>query len=391
MTLSEAVLPDYDGGSIVNLMASIRTGLGGEAGRYAALKHLPDSRVEGARQIALVVIDGLGFDFLRQHADKAPTLSQYLHGSMTSVFPSTTAAAIGTFLTGVAPVEHGLTGWHMYLPELGAVLAVLPGFARGGTSLYSERVDVRALLGTVPFSELVPVTCDMVAPRSIAGSPFNLAHQGRSNLHVYDSLTELFELTAHALHGPGRRFTYSYWPDLDSAGHRFGMGSEQTLQLVRDLDTAFANFLESIAGTETLVVLTADHGHINSDAERTFVLNDFPAINQHLALPLCGEPRAAYAYVHAHQTDAFEEAMASQLGGHVTIQRSEDVLSQGWFGPGEPHSGLKHRVGDYVLLPQHDRMVRDWLPVERPFPLQSSHGGLSPAEMMVPLVLMETG
>ena len=29
-------------------------------------------------------------------------------------------------MTGLAPQAHGLTGWHMYFREIGAVLAVLP-------------------------------------------------------------------------------------------------------------------------------------------------------------------------------------------------------------------------------------------------------------------------
>ena len=127
---SSYVYPDYAGRGIVNLMASFAAGLGADPGRYSELRALPASEVASHRQVVLIVIDGLGYDFLREHAEIAPTLNAHLRETMTSVFPATTAAAIGTYLTGVAPIEHGLTGWHMHLRELGAVLAVLPGRAR---------------------------------------------------------------------------------------------------------------------------------------------------------------------------------------------------------------------------------------------------------------------
>jgi hypothetical protein len=61
-------------------------------------------------------------------------------------------AAITSFLTGTAPRQHGVTGWHMYLRELGAVLAILPGRPRyGGMSFAQAGVDVVKLLGHRPL------------------------------------------------------------------------------------------------------------------------------------------------------------------------------------------------------------------------------------------------
>jgi predicted AlkP superfamily pyrophosphatase or phosphodiesterase len=390
MVKQTRVIPDYDGGSIVNLMASIARGLDADGGRYDSLRLLPQQRISQYRQVALIVVDGLGFDFLHEHAELAPTLAACASGSMTSVFPSTTAAAIGTYLTGVAPIEHGLTGWYMYLRELAAVLAVLPGFGRCGAPLYNDRVDVGELLGTTPFAARLGVDTVMVAPRSIAGSPFNRSHQGGSTLYPYDTLEQLFMYTAAALAEPGRRYIYSYWPDLDHTGHKRGMGSKATLDLMRTLEAQFCAFLESIRGTQTLVLLTADHGHINTSAERTFTLNDFPEVQQHLRLPLCGEPRAAYAYLRPGAEEPFLRALQDTFGDEVVARPSCDVLAEGWFGPGPAHPELLNRIGDYVLLPQSNQMVRDWLPLERRFPLHSAHGGLSQAEMLVPLVIAES-
>ena len=382
-------LPDYDGGSIVNLMASIAVGLDAEPTRYPELRMLRAEQVSQAKDVVLFVIDGLGFDFLQQHAVIAPHLNTHLQGSITSVFPSTTAAGIGTYLTGVAPVEHGLTGWHMYLRELAAVLAVLPGRGRSGAQHYTDSDAVHALLGTTPFVNRLPVRSHMVSPASIASSPFNNAHRGCAKLLEYDTLQELFDLTEQALTGEQRNYVYSYWPDIDSCGHRYGMGSEPTLELLRALDESFGRFVQLQHNKGTMIVLSADHGHINSSAADTFLLNDYPDLTKSLLLPLCGEPRAAYAYLRPDAEQQFIADVEKYFAADVTLKRSREALAEGWFGPGVPHPEMHARIGDFLLLPCANKMVRDWLPTERPYPLASAHGGLSAAEMHVPLVMVE--
>ena len=57
--------PDYRGGSIVNLMASLITGLGGVESLYPPLKLLPPEEVARFRKVVLLVIDGLGYDYMQ--------------------------------------------------------------------------------------------------------------------------------------------------------------------------------------------------------------------------------------------------------------------------------------------------------------------------------------
>ena len=116
--------PDYEGGSIVNLMASIEAAFGRRAS-YPELRDLASDEIAGARNLCLLVIDGLGWRYLAR-ALGGGALRRHARAAITSTFPTTTATAITTFMTGLAPQQHGLTGWHMYFRELGTVLAVLP-------------------------------------------------------------------------------------------------------------------------------------------------------------------------------------------------------------------------------------------------------------------------
>jgi len=83
--------PDYKE-SIVNLAASVTRALGGRT-PYPELRALPARELRGAKRVVLLVLDGLGHEWLREHG-KGSFLERHLRDRMTSVFPPTTAAAL---------------------------------------------------------------------------------------------------------------------------------------------------------------------------------------------------------------------------------------------------------------------------------------------------------
>lgn len=383
----EFCLPDYGGGSLVNLMASVREALGGGAGGIP-LALLPPQDLPATHHVVLLVVDGLGHDFLLAHPGR---LSAHLRGALTSVFPSTTAAAIPTFLTGLAPQRHGLTGWHMYFPELGAVIAPLPFRTRVGKQpLTQAGVTVEGLFGLTPLANHLPLPCHVVSPRHIVDSEFNRALSGRATRHGYGSVEEMFATLARILESADSRcYVHAYWPELDTLAHLHGVTSPQVSAAFAALDTAFGNFLDRLPGVPVQVIVTADHGFM--DVTHTIDLGDHPALRDCLRLPLCGEPRAAFAYVRAGRERAFEEHVRTALADRVDLIASREALAAGWFGRGTPHPALEDRIGDYLLLPRAGVIIRDWVMGEERYVHLGVHGGLSAREMRVPLVLAATG
>jgi hypothetical protein len=382
-------LPDYDGRGIVNLMASLQHGLGGGEHPYAPSTLLPPQRIGAHRQVLLLVIDGLGLNYLRAHP-RAANLNRHLAGGITSVFPPTTASAITTFLTGDAPQQHGLTGWHMYFRELGAVLAVLPGRARyGGVGLGEAGIDVARLFGHHPFAERIGVPAYAISPAAIAGSDFNRAHLGRACSIAYQDLDDMVERCIALAQAPGPKYVYAYWPGLDSLGHEAGIWSDAARAHLLALDAAFARLLKARRGTDTLVVACADHGQVDVPEDRRIELDDHPALADCLALPLCGESRAAYCYLKPDRAAAFDDYVATALAGRLASVPAAETISAGWFGRGTPHAALADRVGDRVLVAKEDFAIKDWLAQEARHRMIGAHGGLSDDELWVPLILAE--
>jgi predicted AlkP superfamily pyrophosphatase or phosphodiesterase len=336
--------------------------------------------------VVLLVVDGLGLDYLLGH-DGA--LRRHLQGQMSSVFPSTTASAIPTFLTGLAPQQHGLTGWHMYFREIGAIAAPLPFRVRAGRhALRAAGVSPQDLFGLTPLFDRLPLPCHVVSPNHIIHSDFNVALSGRARRHGYSTLDEMFGLLAGLMRSDAARsYIHAYWPQHDSLAHEYGVSSEAVAEAFEALDTGFAQLLESARGSDSVVIVTADHGFIDTTPADTLDLDDHPDLRATLLLPLCGEPRMAYAYVRAGRERQFEEIVQGRFGERVWLMKSEEVLSRGWLGPGSAHPALQDRLGDYVLIPRGRTILRDWLKGEVRHTHIGVHGGLSAAEMTVPLIV----
>ena len=80
--------------------------------------------------------------------------------------------------------------------------------------------------------------------------------------------------------------------------------------------------------------------------------------------------------------------MARHLSHAMELWPSEALLEQQLFGPGPAHPALAERVGDYVMVMKENYVIEDRLAGEQPFRHVGVHGGLSPAELRVPLVFV---
>jgi Type I phosphodiesterase / nucleotide pyrophosphatase len=374
------VRPDYAGKGFVNLVASLVEARGGVP-RHAPLAFLPVAELRSAQNIVFVIIDGLGDNYLQANGAGGP-IARHRRGAISAVFPSTTATAITTSFTGATPLEHGLTGWFTYFSAAACVGAPLP-FQRRGE---------KASLGVAPGQIFVERSLfDGLATRSIVvswrpiiDSPYNVHHCGRAERLAYDNLDGFVGQTvAAAKSGPQGKLVYAYWPDFDALSHRHGVGSAEVRAHFGALDAAFGELLSRLAGSDTLVVLTADHGFIDCPAEESIELP--PALSSMLRFPLCGERRIAFC--HVHDPKAFIDKATSLLENRADVLRSEVLLDEGWFGTGRPHPYFAERIGDVALVMKGRGTVKDWVNGEPRHLHIGNHGGASDDEMNIPLVV----
>jgi hypothetical protein len=167
------------------------------------------------------------------------------------------------------------------------------------------------------------------------------------------------------VHAQGERnYIYAYWPELDRLAHQHGIASHEAVAHLAEIDAAFGDFRARIGGTSTAVIVTADHGFIDARPDQAIELDAHPQFARTLLLPLCGESRAAYCYVHAKQRAQFVDYVGAHLEEYADLKDSEHLLEAGYFGLGPPHARLHERIGDYTLIMKDRAVIKDWLPGE---------------------------
>jgi hypothetical protein len=383
----DAVTPDYGVGGLFGLVGAVRRFLDGEPWRLPGEGPVAAAADAAAPVVVFILVDGLGDGFLQRFGAGGALLAHRV-GRLTSVFPSTTASAVATVLTGLAPASHGLTGWFLHDRRFGGVIAPLPMMKRSGG-------EVRGLLRLprlFPYRTLFQGRrrpSVLVSPRSLAYSPFSRRHGRGARVVAYHALGGMIEAIAAAvvaLREGGGGYVHAYYPRFDALSHAHGCAAGEVVDEFARIDGAFRTLLAQLAGSGAEVVVSADHGFIDSPEERLIHLDRHPEAIAMLAAPLSGERRAAYCHVRRGAGEAFAAFAREVLAGKAVLVRSDELLASGLLGPGRAHRRLRERVGTHTLLMEAGWTVRDRVPGEHNHPMLGVHGGLSPAEMWVPLV-----
>ena len=374
--------PDYSN-NIVNLMSSIGEA-SGVSSPYAPLDLL-DSLKE-SKNIVLMIVDGLGYNYLCKYGN-GTTLLKNLKGSITSVFPPSTGSAITSFLTGLPPQQHGVVGWYVHLQEYGLVSRILP---------YTNAVDGNII--DLPISKVIDVKgifrdikreYSMIYDRHIVDSVYTRNLAGSARRIGYSDIDTYFEIISYSISKTKKRsYIYSYWPTLDSISHILGCESPEAKEHLQEFDGKLQSFVESIADSDTTLILTADHGFNDVSLENTIYTRDHPKLMDCLSLPVCGDTRTGFCYVRLSKVTDFERYIENNLHGIYNLQKSEDMIRDGWFGLNDAHPMLQHRVGDYTLTFNEGHALLNYFPGLEPPEMLGHHGGVSSDEMNVPLIVI---
>lgn len=360
--------PDYEGGSLVNLMAELEWRLTGAA--VAPRLHDPlASALPEASVYVLLVVDGLGAGQLDHPA--ASSMRAARAGTLDAPFPTTTTVGLCSLVTGHPPARHGVLGYMILLPDfpwpVNALKWVNP--ATGRAVFY----DTGRLL---PFPNLwerlrgAGVECFTVQPAEFADTPLSRAlYRGCEFVGARGPGATAAAVRRLCSASGGKRLIMAYENGVDVAAHMFGQRSRQYEGALRTADWLWERLAADLPKGAVLAA-TADHGHI-----------DYPTDRRHLiprsltqGLQVFGDTRALYVKGPSH--------LIAELGEYLPAAwRPARELEPLW-GPGgdralgvRPDGAFLADPG-WVIVPRHmnKKMI-------------GAHGGLSPAERQVPLLV----
>jgi hypothetical protein len=373
--LPDMVVPAYESTTLGELMPSIGAHLGVSGFTQDAFR-LPQS----ARYV-VVLIDGLGWNLLRRAAREAPFLASLLGSAqpITSAVPSTTVTSLASLGTGLPPGQHGLVGYTSRVPATGEILNALtwesdpsPTAYQSKSTFFERASETGIAVTSVALARFRGTGLTVAALRGASFVPFS-----------EDSAEDLrIALIAEAALRGDRSVVYAYERELDHCGHVYGCNSGTWLDQLARID-AMCERLRAALPPQVTMIITADHGMIDIPPDQRIVAEDDPALMAGVSA-LAGEGRFRQLYVDHEPPQLVAERWRARLGEVAWVRTREEAIEEGWFAATDV--GLRDRWGHVLIA-----LRGDWAIMTRAFPreftLIGMHGSLTPAEMLVPLIV----
>lgn len=373
--------PRYGRASVADLLPSVLVGLGVE-GHRDVLELGPLERV------LVVVVDGLGWHGLHEHATLAPTLARHVSARLDAVFPTTTAASLSSIGTGRPPGLHGLVGYASALPGEDQPFNLLNwriGKRGGGRDARDEVVPEEFQPDPTAFEQAVGAGVDttvLLTPDFVASGLTRAALRG-GRIVAVRGLEETMEAARAALAGPPPRLVYAYHGEVDQQGHRHGPASPQWREALAETEQLLSRTARTLPENTRLLV-TADHGMLPAPEDEVVELADLPRLTEQVRV-VAGEPRMRHLFtLPGRSAEEVAARWRDRLGDRATVLRRDDAIDHGLFGP-EVAPRVRPLIGDVIVIARRGTLVhRDVDPDGGR--LAGHHGGLDPAELEVPLI-----
>lgn len=348
--------------SLPGLAAAIEARLLGP-GSSPALEGDLGSVLPEKESYVLVLFDGLGVAQL-DHAEAAP-FRDSLAGAIDSPFPTTTSVALASVATAMTPREHGLTAHLLWMPDKGRVVNTLKWVDLSGAPVdhdYASVLPRPNLWERLSAAGVEPIT---VQPSAFQGSPLSrLLYRGARFEGAWDE-SDLARATIQLAATP-RRLVFTYYWQVDFAGHVHGLDSTEFAAAMRGAARLWEQLCDGLPDTVGLIG-TADHGLIEYAEEGKILIRD----ERFSSLRLAGDPRG----IQVWGDPALIEEFAAAGDGEV-------IDPAAVFDGRAPDNGPDRIVlappGKVLLPPGFDKRLRAY------------HGGLDPAEREIPVLVRST-
>ena len=379
-----APLPEYGSGSLADLLPTLVVEQGVPGGERRIAELAPADRN------CVFLIDGLGWEQIKAHPDEAPYLTSLLGSSrggtgrpVTAGFPATTATSLASVGTGLVPGAHGLPGYTVRNPETGELMNQLRWRPWTEPRVWQPYPTVFQLA-----AEAGVHTAQVSSP-AFQDTPLTKIALSGGTFHGRLSGEERMDLAAEQLAAGDRSLVYTYYSELDGAGHRFGVASDAWRGQLMFVDRLVQRLAEQLPPRAALYV-TADHGMVDIpfDEDHRIDFDEDWELRAGVAL-LGGEGRARHVYaVRGAESDVLT-CWREVIGDRFWVASRDEAVALGWFGD-RIDERVYGRIGDVVVAAQGDLAITASVNEPNESAMAGMHGSMTPAEQLVPLLEVRT-
>jgi hypothetical protein len=188
-------------------------------------------------------------------------------------------------------------------------------------------------------------------------------------------------------HGDNKLLLYLHCGTLDGITHHYSPDDAswglELRNLARMMDEGFLSRLTTAQRDGTLLLITADHGGVPTLVQDAVQLKHHPDLRDALLFPPVGEARVPFLHTRGDNRESVRAYMEERLRKEFVTLTREQVLESGLLGPGPLYVETPHRLGDLVGVARGNHYLAH---TKGHLQMRGQHGGLSPQEMLVPLI-----
>lgn len=353
--------PDYSN-SIANLACSIL--------KYYGINPPNDTLAQADlllhkeyKNVVLILLDGMGVHSLEKHLSENGFFRKYLIDTYSSTFPPTTVAATTAVDSGLFPNQSAWLGWTGYFEEIDKNVMYFLSIDNDT----EEQLDFDVARTFVPYKNMKDRIGE-VGINAYFVAPF---------LDPYPSNYGVFcEEVKKLCKGEERKYIYAYWNEPDYTMHHNGVDGDDITNILLDIESKTEQMARELENT--LLIITADHGHINVKNE---VITDYPDIMECLVRMPSMEVRALNFFVKEGMEEKFEHSFNKHFGEQFILFSKAEVLEKQLLGIGQNHKKLNQMLGDYLAIAIDEIAI-----INTADGYKGHHAGLTQDEMTNPLI-----
>ena len=379
---NEIVLPNYEH-CILNTITSILKYYNVET-KHKSLESLDKLLEKKYKNVVFIVLDGMGEHILNNLSNNGYFFNKKID-CVTSVYPSTTTAALTTYYAGKPPYETGWIAWSQYFKEYGRAVDMLAHIeSYKHDSLKDARENVFETImnyktvfqqieefAKIKAYEIMPSYSDRRSKRTIKA----------------DSIDEITENIKLLCENDDKKFIMAYSDNPDGLLHKYGTKSDEVKEFVIETEKKIKNMCDKL-NDDTVIIISADHGH--KDIEKSYSILDYPVLQKCLLMPPSLESRCITFWVKENMKEEFEREFNKEFKEEFMLMSKEEFLSKNMLGFGDMHNKIDDFLGNYIAVSVSGSIIvlENYLEKGKGVK-KSTHCGLTRDEMEVPIIVLK--
>ena len=363
------ILPNYED-SITNLACSIMKYFELDT-RHNGIKDIDDLLNKiNPRNVVVILCDGMGFNIMKRALGSESFLVRNTIRDISSVAPSTTTAATTSMLSGLNPCEHGWLGWDLYVKPEDKIVTLFKNKLKDSQKLAASYNVARKYYGYRNICEQIN---DIGKYKAKILFPFGS--------EKYFDLNDMLDRIYYECKKDGKKYVYAYYEDPDYSMHEYGVDSDVAVTKIKYINEKIEEMCSKL-DDDTLVIVTADHGHCNCT---DVVLSEYKDFFDTLDGDVSIEDRMCSMKVKKGREEEFTKLFNEYFGNDFVLKTREEILDSKIFGTGEEHPLFRDSLGDYFALAVGDKYIRY---LQKSDKHAAMHAGFTEDEMRIPLIVI---